>query len=257
MLKRRLIPKILTRKVEANIPRIEVVISQNYSNFKSVGTLKSQLRIFESNKADEILVINTDKTPDSLNSEFFQTLRESLEYLTTPIMVGGGIETLKDVRNLVGAGVDKVLCGISTFDHTFHSKVSSHFGSQALAVCVDYTLDTGGFLVGNMSRKFHSKVSFAKLIKRIEDSGAGEIVLNRIDFEGTKHGLDLDTLKSLLEITSVPLILSSGAGKSEHFVEAFMAGADGVAAGTFFAKIDQSPLQLRSRIFNAGVNIRK
>jgi cyclase len=257
VLKRRLIPKILTRKVVSDIPRIEVVISQNYSNFKSIGTLKSQLRIFESNKADEILVINTDKSPDSLNSEFFQILRDSIEYLTTPIMVGGGIETLRDVTDLVGAGVDKVLCGISTFDHTFHNKISSHFGSQALAVSVDYTLGTDGYFVGNMSRKFHDAVSFANLIKRIEDSGAGEIVLNRIDFEGAKLGLDLEMLKLILGITSIPIVLSSGAGKSEHFVEAFMAGADAVAAGTFFAKIDQSPLQLRSRIFNAGIDIRK
>jgi cyclase len=257
MLKRRIIPKILIRKLPAGKPEFEVLISQNYSNFKTVGTLKSQLRIFESNKVDELLVINTNKAPNSLDFEFYQSVKESIEFLSTPIIVGGGIKDLSEVTNLIDVGVDKVICGISTFDHAFHNKVANRLGSQALVVSLDYTINSEGIFVGNVPRKFHNWVAFTKLIRNIEDSGAGEIILNRIDFDGARMGLDLGTLKLVLEITNVPVVLSSGAGKSEHFIEAFRQGADAVAAGTFFAKMDQSPLQLRSRIFNSGVIIRK
>ena len=80
--------------------------------------------------------------------------------------------------------------------------------------------------------------------------------MSRIDFDGKKSGLDLEMLSLVLDITNVPVVLASGAGKVEHFIAAFEGGADGVATGAFFAKMDQNPLQLRSRLFNAGINIR-
>lgn len=257
MLKQRLIPKFLSRKSTSSPANIfEACVSQHYSKLKMVGALKSQLRIFESNKADELLVINTSKLPGPLDVDFIQTIRESIEMLSTPIMVGGGINSIDDAASLVGVGVDKVLCGISAFNHSLHTKIANLFGSQALSVSIDYSIGPEGIFVGNSERFLHDLNSFNILIKRIEESGAGEIVLNRIDFDGTKTGLDLETLQNVLSIANVPVVLSSGAGKPEHFVAAFEAGADGVATGTFFAKMDQNPLQLRSRLYNAGINIR-
>jgi len=257
MLKRRLIPRFLARKSTlSGAKNFEACVSRHYSELKMVGALKSQLSIFESNKADELLVINTSKSPGPLDVDFIQTIRESIEILSTPIMVGGGINAIDDASSLIGVGVDKVLCGTATFNHSLHTKIANLFGSQALSVSIDYSIGPEGIFVGYSERFLHNLNSFKALIGRIEGSGAGEIVLNRIDFDGTKSGLDLETLQTVLSIVSIPVVLASGAGKPEHFIAAFEAGADGVATGTFFAKMDQNPLQLRSRLFNAGVNIR-
>ena len=256
MLKRRLIPKFLARKSSSSSTDLEACISRHYSNFRMVGALKSQLRIFESNKADELLVINLEKSPGPLNPNFIQAIKESVEMLSTPIMVGGGIASIDDAEALVGVGVDKVLCGISTANHKLHTRIANLLGSQALSVSVDYSIESGGIFVGFTERVAHTWDSFKTLIRQIEESGAGEIILNRLDFDGTKTGLDLGTLEIVLSVATVPIIVSSGGGKPEHFISAFELGADGVATGTFFAKMDQNPLQLRSRIANAGVNIR-
>ncbi len=257
MLKRRLIPKYLARKSTSESNQdFEVCVSRGYSNLKMIGSMKSQLRICESNKADEILIVNAMKTCEDLDLEFVKSIEESIRLLSTPIIVGGGINSLNDAAALVGVGVDKVLCGVSDLNHALHSEIANCFGSQALSISVDYSLVDNNIYVGYSTKTQHDIESFQNLIKRIADSGAGEIILNRIDYDGTKQGLDLETLKIVLSCVSVPIVASSGAGKMEHFVSAFETGADGIAVGTYFTKLDQSPLQLRSRLFNAGVNIR-
>jgi cyclase len=257
MLKRRLIPRFLARKSSnPGASDFEVCISRHYSDLKIVGNLGSQLSIFESNKADELLVINAHKEKRSLDPEFINALRNSIEKLSTPIMVGGSINSIEDVSELVAVGVDKVLCGITTLNHELHTQIANVFGSQALSVSIDYALDPKGFLIGFTQKRHFSESSFKSLIRNIQDSGAGEIILNRFDLDGTRSGLDIETLQTALTVATVPIIVASGAGKPEHFIDAFDSGADGVATGTYFAKMDQSPLQLRSRLFNAGVNIR-
>ena len=257
MLKRRLIPRFLARKSsEAETGDFEVCISQQYSNLKRIGSLRSQLRIFESNKADELLVINIEKAPGSLSAGFVTAIRDSIEPLATPIMVGGGINSIKDASTLVDVGVDKVLCGISTLNHTLHAEIANLFGSQALSISIDYSVEPKGLFVGFTQRTHYTLNSFKTLIRDIENSGAGEIILNRFDLDGTRSGLDIETLQAALTVATVPIVIASGAGKPEHFVGAYESGADGIATGTYFAKMDQSPLQLRSRLFNTGINIR-
>ena len=257
MLKRRLIPKFLARKSSSGSTEYEACISRHYSNYRMVGALKSQLRIFESNKADELMVINLEKSSESLNPSFVQAIKESVEMLSTPIMVGGGITSIDDALRLVDVGVDKVLCGVASLNHNLHEQIAGRLGSQSLSISIDYSVDSEIILVGFCQPSFYGLDSLIDLIADIESSGAGEIILNRIDFDGAKTGLDLWLLENILNIATVPIIVSSGAGKIEHFISAFESGADGIATGTFFAKMDQNPLQLRSRLANAGINIRQ
>ena len=256
MLKRRLIPKILARPSGSSQIGYEACISQKYSNLKGIGSLKSQLRIFESNKADELLVINVDKTKVGIGIEFVENIGRVIDFLSTPMMVGGGITSVEDAKALVNVGVDKVICGISGTNHKLHSKIASTLGSQALTISIDYTLDLGQIVVGHYNPAVFTEKKFLELIKEIEASGAGEIVLNRIDFDGMKLGLDIQTLKTVGSITHLPIVITSGAGKPEDFIYAFNNGADAVATGTYFAKFDQNPLQLRSRLHTSGVSIR-
>ena len=92
--------------------------------------------------------------------------------------------------------------------------------------------------------------------KKASSLGAGELVLTSIDRDGTGLGLDLDLIKIVAKQVSVPVIASGGCGLAEHFVNGYLAGASGVAAGTFFSQRDQNPMQCRSHIRNAGLPIR-
>jgi cyclase len=257
MLKRRLIPRLLAKKSSGSEDNnFEVFTSQRYSNLKLVGNLRSQLSIFESNKVDELLVINVDKSSHSIEKEFVDSLGESIEALSTPIMVGGGINSINDVTQLIDVGVDKVLCGISSLNHGLHEEIANLFGSQSLSISIDYSIEDNRVTVGYRQQMIYTINSFKSLVLDIQNSGAGEIILNRIDSDGMRSGLDLGTLRTVLNVATVPVIVSSGAGRPEHFIAAFESGADGISVGTYFAKMDQSPLQLRSRLINAGVNLR-
>lgn len=257
MLKRRLIPRLLAKKSSAEkTNNFEVFTSQRYSNLKLVGNLRSQLSIFESNKVDELLVINVEKSSKPFDSDFVAAIADSIEALSTPIMVGGGINSIDDATKLVDVGVDKVLCGISTLNHRLHEKIAYLLGSQALSVSIDYSIEDSHVLVGYTQQMSYTLNSFKSLVLDIQNSGAGEIILNRIDSDGMRLGLDLETLQIVLNVATLPIVVSSGAGKPEHFIAAFESGADGISVGTYFAKMDQSPLQLRSRLLNAGINLR-
>jgi cyclase len=201
-------------------------------------------------------VINIDKTSYTLDNDFVTAIGESIQALSTPIMVGGGINSIDDATKLVGVGVDKVLCGITSLNHRLHNEIADLFGSQALSVSIDYSIEDNQMLLGNTQQISYTLNSFKSLVQDIQNSGAGEIILNRIDSDGMRLGLDLETLQTVLNVATVPIVISSGAGKPEHFIAAFETGADGISVGTYFAKMDQSPLQLRSRLLNAGVNLR-
>ena len=113
-------------------------------------------------------------------------------------MVGGGINSIKDASTLVDVGVDKVLCGISTPNHPLHAEIANLFGSQALSISIDYSIEPKGLFVGFTQRTHYNLNSFKALIRDIENSGAGEIILNRFDLDGTRTGLDIETLRTKL-----------------------------------------------------------
>lgn len=187
MLKKRLIPRFLARKsLSPGGSKFDACISQNYSNLRMVGSLKSQLAIFESNKADELLVINTSKVLGPIDVDFIQTMGDCVAALSTPIMVGGGVNTRDDAAALVDVGIEKLLCGISAREHKFHEQIARLLGSQALSISIDYKITAQGICIGNTQSFIVDLTSFEKLIERIEDSGAGEIILNRIDYDGKK-----------------------------------------------------------------------
>ena len=256
MLKKRIIPKIIVKPDSENSQEYSACVSFQYTSFSRIGTLGSQLKILESNKVDELIIINVDKSEEPISEAFLAYVSGAISALKTPVTIGGGIETLFDAENLVASGADKLLIGVNEARLPLLKELSGEFGAQAIVGSIDYCLKEGRLHNGESVKEVLSLERLISLALRGQAEGIGEILLNCVNNDGVKNGLDLETISAFHECLSIPIIASSGAGNPEHFVMAFEAGADAVSAGTYFSKLDQSPLQLRSRLRNSGVYLR-
>lgn len=255
MLRKRIIPKILIKKTEH---AYSSVLSRNFDRFITVGDPLSQFKIMDSNKADEISIVNLHRGGTSPVAEFSLLLSKLVGASSTPISAGGGIKTLADADTFMKTGIEKISIPIQIeasnlflFDY-----VSNKYGKQAVQATLDYSESESMYSI----RKSNLLVNIDELtvlVMRYLNAGAGEIVATNIERDGSRTGLDFSLLNLLKKRISVPILISGGAHSAENFVDAFSNGADGVLSGTYMAKMDQSLLQLRSKIAISGINVRR
>ena len=257
MLKRRLIPKlqlVLRRSYRGVQPVLAV--TRQFGDRRAIGNPVSQAKIYEAQLADELILIDIERTEESW-SMLLETLECIADELATPLTVGGGVKNFEQVQALLDRGADKVVLNSAALKQpSLVDRVAGAYGSQCLVL---------GMVSTRHSQKLESLVECGKLdenrravewAKEAVDRGAGEIMATAIERDGTGKGLDVDLTAALAETLSVPVIAAGGCGLSQHFVEGYQAGASAVAAGTFFSQRDQNPMQCRSHIRNAGLPIR-
>jgi len=255
MLRRRIIPKILVR----NLGKVQVAaISKNFDTLFNIGNPLSQLKIMDSNKADEIAITYLNSKGKSADDEFFETLSLLVSNSTTPLSAGGGIKNRDDVRRFMDTGIEKITVPVKhdTSNINLVKLASENYGKQAIQVCLDYRVNRDEYFIQG-SNSGHNLKEIGALIQDYESNGAGEFVITNIGRDGSRAGLDLEFLASVVPLVNVPLVIAGGACSAENFVEAFNIGADAVACGTYFAKMDHNLLQLRSKIAIGGVNVRR
>ena len=238
--------------------RLVAVVSKDFNRFFTVGNPLSQVRIMDSNKADEISIVYADKPSREKKEKFFDFLDLAVKSAMTPISAGGGIHTDEEMHRVMGAGVEKLILPIQPKLENLHlvNKVANRHGSQAVQVSLDYRVNTGRYLLKSSPNTLNAEEINSIILKYIQ-AGAGEVSMCNIDRDGSKEGLDVSLLKLLSADISVPVILGGGAGEIEDFVEGFKAGADGIISGTYLARMDHSLLQVRSKIAVQGVNVRE
>ena len=258
MLKRRLIPKLqLTSRSTYRGLKSVLVVTRQFDNRRAIGDPLSQAKIYEAQLADELFLLNIQRTSESWTA-MLETLTSMSCALATPLSVGGGIDSLEKVQILLDRGADKVVLNTSSIESPYLiEKVANKYGSQCVVVSIDFKC-TGKNYWSVLTRGGTHDVGLSVLdwSKKATSMGAGELVLTSIDRDGTGLGLDLDLIKIVANEVDVPVIASGGCGLAEHFVDGYLAGASGVAAGTFFSQRDQNPMQCRSHIRNAGLPIR-
>lgn len=253
---RRIIPKIL---ITYN-PRYKMFSSTVTKNFKVhrfVGHPTSQALIYESNIADELMILNVE--PQSVKiKDFLNTIRDINSVIHMPMSVGGGISSLDEAKLLFNLGVEKVVIGQAFQSNPKGvSDIVKIFGSQSLIGSCAYWGSKKTPMPRELQRRgVLSLDSLTKRIKVIEDIGAGELLINDVSRDGLKIGSNLDVLKKTLSVTNIPVIDSCGFGKTKDFVDSFELGSAAVAVGTYFAFTDQSFLQLRNQLSNHGIRVR-
>lgn len=219
-----------------------LVKSIRFKDYKYVGDPINAVKIFNEKEVDEIAVIDITATRENRPPNILQ-IAEIASEAFMPLSYGGGINTIEQIKKILFNGAEKVI--LNTAAHTNPSLITEAarlFGSQSVVVSIDAkkTLLSGYKVFINNGK---TKTSFGPeaFAKKMQDAGAGEILLNSIDSDGTYTGYNLDLINSVSHNIQIPVIAIGGAGSIEDFVKAKENGASAVAAGSMF--IFQRPHQ--------------
>lgn len=223
----RVIPVLLIRNRK-------LVKTTNFKNEVYVGDPINALRIFNEKEVDELIVV--DIGANDLGEPDFEYVTQLVSECFMPLAYGGGIRNIAQAKRLFSIGVEKVVLGTSAFTNTkLIGEIAAEFGAQSIVVSIDYRNDWLGrpqVYIANGSKKTgHTPLGFAK---KVELSGAGEILLHSISREGIGKGYDIETIQKISTEVSIPLIALGGAGKMDDFTLGIKNGASAVAAGTLF-----------------------
>lgn len=261
MLKKRIIPKFLfkfTKINEQSLPTF--LISKNFSDLKIIGSIIPQAKIYEAQLADELIILNIEDKQCSRDIDFLGFLKKFSEQIFMPLTVGGGVKTLDCFEKLLNNGADKVFVNSEAIRNPNLIKLASEkFGAQCVVLGIDFKkLTKNKFTVFSNGGKVNSNLDLFEWAKKCEDLGAGEIILNDIERDGSSKGLNIEIGKKISEYLNIPIILSGGCGLASHFVDGFLnTNIAAISAATFFAKKDQNIFQLRSQILNSDINLRQ
>lgn len=261
MLKKRIIPKLLIKnKAYGRLVRPILVTTRNFQQVFEVGDPVSQAKVYEAQLADELIVLNIDSLSISEDFALLSVIEKLASETFMPIVVGGGVRTPEDVSLLLERGADKVsINAAAVLQPDLISRSAERFGSQCVVVSIDFRYDAvlRRNLVFTHKASVNTGLDVAGWATQAVSAGAGEILLTDADRDGGGAGLNVEVGREVADAVDVPVILSGGCGVARHFVEGFQAaGAEGVAAGTFFCFRDQNPMQARAHVSSAGIPIR-
>ncbi|MEU8841359.1 imidazole glycerol phosphate synthase subunit HisF [Streptomyces roseus] len=234
-----------------------VVKGVNFQNLRDAGDPVEMAKLYDAEGADELTFL--DITASSGNRETtYDVVRRTAEQVFIPLTVGGGVRTAQDVDKLLRAGADKV--GVNTAAIArpeLIREIAERFGRQVLVLSVDARRTaTGSFEVTTHGGRQGTGMDAIEWAHRAAELGAGEILLNSMDADGTKDGYDTEMIAAVRRHVTVPVIASGGAGKLEHFAPAVAAGADAVLAASVFHFGDLRIGQVKETLREAGHPVR-
>lgn len=213
-----------------------VVKGVNFTNLVDAGDPVEMASLYNIEGADELTFL--DISASSSNRETtLDVVRKTAEQVFIPLTVGGGIRTVEDVDRLLRAGADKVSINTAALVRPeLISEIADRFGSQVLVISIDArrARSESGFEVTTHGGRRSAGVDALAWVEQACELGAGEILLNSMDSDGTRAGYDIGMIKAVRAISRVPLIASGGAGALEDFAHALDAGADALLAASVF-----------------------
>lgn len=214
-----------------------------FDSWRSVGVAAQAVRIHQARGVDELALLDIGAWALGQGPNM-ELVRELSEVCFMPLAVGGGVRSVEDVRSLLHAGADKVV--IRSAGVRLMEEAAPIVGCQALVAA----LDVCG--LGHKPPGF----DFVAAARRWADAGAGEVLLTRMEREGTMSGYDLELIHDVAEAVDVPVIAHGGCGSYEHMAEALRAGASAVAAGAFFQFTENTPRGAAEYLASRGVEVR-
>jgi len=236
-----------------------VVKGVNFLDLRDAGDPVELARAYDAQGADELTFL--DITASSGDRETtYDVVRRTAEQVFIPLTVGGGVRSVEDVDRLLRAGADKV--GVNTAAVTrpeLIAEISGRFGNQVLVLSVDARRGGGtasGFEVTTHGGRRGTGIDAVAWAARAVELGAGEILLNSMDADGTKEGYDLAMIRAVRAAVHVPVIASGGAGHLEDFVPAVQAGADAVLAASVFHFGELRIGEVKATLHAAGLPVR-
>lgn len=232
MLAKRVIPCL-------DVDRGRVVKGTNFVDLRDAGDPVEIAARYEVEGADELVFLDITASHEGRDI-MLDVVRRTAEQVFMPLTVGGGVRTLEDIRALLNAGCDKVsINSAACRQPEFVERAARRFGSQCIVVNIDpKRVNYHGHIVWEVHIHGGRKPTGLEAVawaKRVEELGAGEIVLTSMDCDGTQDGYDLEIIAAVSRAVSIPVVASGGAGRPEHLAEAITIGhADAALAASIF-----------------------
>ena len=250
MLKIRIIPCL-------DVKDGRVVKGINFLNLVDAGDPVEQAHFYSTNGADEICFLDISASIEK-RTTLLKVVEKTAEKVFIPLTVGGGIKSVENIRDLLKAGADKISINTaSILNENLISEASNKFGSQCIVAAVDVKKEKDDWIVYSHGGSKKTKLNALYWMKKLQDLGAGEILLTSMDRDGTKKGFDLELLKKASNELFIPIIASGGVGNLSHFRDGVNIGkANALLAASVFHFGEFSVREVKQYLFDEGVNVR-
>jgi cyclase len=215
-----------------------LVKTLQFQNWKYLGDVVNAIRIFNEKKVDEIILLDISATPNS-HEPRLKVIQEVAQEAFMPFCYGGGVKTVKQIGEILNIGAEKVAINSALHENiNLIKEASLQFGSQSIVVSIDcVALPNGEWrVVSHRGQKMH-EITPVEFARKVQDMGAGEIMLSDINRDGTKTGYNTALIESVAKHVDIPVIACCGAKQPSDFKLAIDAGASAVAAGALFTLI--------------------
>jgi len=238
-----------------------VVKGVNFQDLKDAGDPVELAKFYAQNGADELTFLDISASRDNKDT-MLEVVKKTADVVFIPLTVGGGIKSVEDVDQLLRAGADKVSINTSAINNPeLINQIAQRFGSQVLVISIDARRSNEKHAPSGVEVTTHGGTKSAGLdalawTKEAVQRGAGEVLLNSMDKDGTKDGFDLELIKLIRPNISVPLIASGGAGKITDFYPAVEAGADALLAASVFHFKEIEIKDLKTELKRKNVEVR-
>ena len=250
MLAKRIIPCL-------DIKNGETVKGVNFLDLKEVGNPVEMAIRYSQQGADELVFLDISATEERRKT-LIPLVRDIAKHINIPFTVGGGINALENVEELLKNGADKITINSAALSNPkLITEVAKRFGSQCMVVAIDTKLVENQNKVFSNGGKIETEKEFFSWAKEVENLGAGEILLTSMNTDGTKSGFAIEITKQLAELVNIPVIASGGAGTMKHFEDVFTeTKATGALAASIFHFNEIAIPELKNYLKSKNLSIR-
>jgi cyclase len=236
-----------------------VVKGVKFENLRDAGDPVELATRYYAEGADEITFLDVTATVDE-RATTYDVVRRTAEQVFIPLTVGGGVRSVDDVARLQGVGADKVGVNSAAIARpALIGEIADRFGAQVLVLSLDVKRSPStrsGFVVTTHGGRKETSLDAIDWAREAIERGAGELLVNSIDADGTREGFDLELVRLVREVSSVPVIASGGAGEARDFAPAIQAGADAVLAASVFHFGELTVAQVKAALRADGFEVR-
>jgi len=238
-----------------------VVKGVRFVDLVDAGDPVAVARRYDAEGADEIVFLDITASSDGRGA-MLDVVSRTADQVFIPLTAGGGVRTLDDIHRMLDAGADKVTINTAAVDNpALVSDASRHFGAQCIVVAIDAKRANGGFGVFTHGGRRDAGIDALAWAARMEDCGAGELLLTSMDRDGTRSGYDLPLLRGVTAAVPVPVIASGGGGAPESLAAALDEGPQGghaqaALAASIFHFGEQTVASVKRRLLELGIPVR-
>jgi cyclase len=232
-----------------------LVKTKKFSNPRMVGNPVQAARVYNSRGVDELAFIDIFATKQNRKINL-NLVKDVIKQCFMPVSIGGGIQNIDDINDLLRIGADKVIIRNKALtDLDFIRKAVDFFGSQCISISVDAFRQEDSYKIYN---DLGLDIRVDDFLMHMQNLGVGEIVLNSVDNDGMMQGFDLELVKEMDKIIKVPVIVAGGGGTPSHFADLFsQTNIEAVGAASIFHFTQYTPLDIKNELLSIGKPVRR